>query len=379
MKILHLIYTRGISGAEKYLLDLLPGLKEYGIECELMLVSPGKFSQQLESYCRSMEALGVKTIRLSAFRTGFISAAWKINRYLRKNDIRYMHSHLFNTDLLVALVKQFFHKRIFIISSKHGYSEKVLKRYTGDKAKISHDLYYFITRYTLGRIDENLSISNGISNLYYNLKLSKTHYPVIPHGINISSNTGMDDKELYRKGPQQLIIVGRLEEFKGHRYLIDALPEVIKLFPGLQLLILGEGSQKTVLKQQAEDLRVSENVMFLGFKDDPYSFIASSDIIILPSLFEPFGLVYIESFALRVPVIAFDTPAGNEIIVHNETGILVPRGDSNAIARNIIFLLQNEGERTRLSENAYRRYLDFYNTARMIKDTAAYYRKLPLR
>ena len=95
MKVLHIIYTKGISGAEKYLKDLLPGLKKEGIDGELMLVSPGLFSNQLMSYCEEMEKLGIKTTCLSAGRPGFLRAAWKISGYLKKNGIDSIHSTLF--------------------------------------------------------------------------------------------------------------------------------------------------------------------------------------------------------------------------------------------------------------------------------------------
>lgn len=374
MKVLHIIYTKGISGAEKYLKDLLPGLKKEGIGCELMLVSPGQISKQLREYCAEMEKLGIRTTCLSAGRTGFIRAAWKISRYLKNNSIRIVHSHLFNADLIAALVKQFFYKKLFIFSTKHGYSEKVLNEYTEATRQTPHDLYYRITRYALGRIDRNISISNGISELYMNLGFTKDRYPVISHGINIHPLPQKNADEPYRQSPNQLIIVGRLEAFKGHHYLLEALPEITRQVPDLKLLVLGEGSKADELKQLVNRLQMQEHVSFLGFCADPYSYMTNSDVIIMPSSFEPFGLVFIESFALRVPVVAFDAPAGNEILSHNETGILVPRNDHVKLAENIIGLLRQPGERERLSANAYLRFIEFYNTARMCRDTAAFYR-----
>ena len=173
--------------------------------------------------------------------------------------------------------------------------------------------------------------------------------------------------------------MGRLEEFKGHYYLLKALPEVIEQFPDLVLLVLGEGSQKIYLQQQVKELKLEDHVIFMGFREDPYSFMTNSDIIVLPSLFEPFGLVFIESFALRVPLIAFDAPAGNEIIKNDETGILVPRNDSGILSEKIIYLLQYPQKREKLAANAFNRYRDFYNAFRMCKDTAAFYKQLPFQ
>ncbi len=114
----------------------------------------------------------------------------------------------------------------------------------------------------------------------------------------------------------------------------------------------------------------------MGFRQDPYKYILQSDILVQPSMFESFGLVYIEAFALKIPVVAFDAPAANEIITDNETGILTPKFNSEILAQKLIFLLKNPEERKRISENAYQRFLDHYTADRMINETAAWY-KLP--
>jgi glycosyltransferase involved in cell wall biosynthesis len=77
-----------------------------------------------------------------------------------------------------------------------------------------------------------------------------------------------------------------------------------------------------------------------------------------------------------VPVVAFDAPASNEIIAHNETGLLAPLFDSSQLAEKIIYLLQNPSEGKRLASNGYERYTAYFNTTRMIKETAAWYRTI---
>jgi len=376
LKILHLIYTHGISGAEKYLKHLLPGLKSYGIDCDLVVVCPKKASGALTRYCNELNGLGVKTTLLQTTRAEILFTAKKVSRYLKEHNIKILHAHLLNSDLIAALVKSFFYPGLYLISSKHGYQEKVLQQYEAGMQLRPNDLYYHITKYTLRKIDQNLAVSNGIAELFVNMGLAKTKYPFIHHGIAVEAF----DKEAYRyeckKANPQLIIVGRIELFKGHRYLLEALPLVIEAFQGTKLLVLGEGSEKDNCIQQAAALGVTGHVEFLGFKPHPYSYISHSDIIILPSLFEPFGLVYIEAFALKTAVVAFNTPAANEIIENEETGLLVEKGNSKALAEKIIYLLRNPEERNRIAEKAHAKYLSHFTTAVMIEKTAAWYRAL---
>ncbi len=376
MKILHLIYTHSISGAEKYLKHLLPGLKEYGIVCDLIVVCPKSKIENFLSYRDSLNELGIKTIIIESGRFSIIFTAKKISNYLKANSISILHAHLLNSDLIAVLTKTLFFRKLFIISTKHGYQEKVLQQYEPGKCyKPPNDLYYYITKYTLRKIDKNITVSKAIANLYYNIKLTQTHFPFIHHGIKVETF----DKEKYfhecRKGHPQLIIVGRIELFKGHHFLLEALPLVIKEFPKTKLLVLGEGSEKSNCILKVNQLGLESNVEFIGFKSHPYSYISHSDVIILPSLFEPFGLVYIEAFALKTPVVAFNTPAGNEIMINNETALLVEKADTKALAEKIIFLLKNTAARNAIAEKAFTVYNTHFTTEVMVKNTAEWYNK----
>ena len=191
----------------------------------------------------------------------------------------------------------------------------------------------------------------------------------VQHGVNIQPS---GQERVHLQGDPKIIIVGRLSEMKGHTYLLRALPEIIQKFPGLKLYVLGIGPLKDELIKEAIALNVLDHTCFVGFAD-PSLYIPQCQLMILPSLFEPFGLVYIESFALKIPVVAFDVEAGNQIIEDNETGILVTNKNSRELAEKIIYLLQSPAERKRIIENAYKRYVTYYNVERMAKETAEWY------
>lgn len=375
MKVLHIIYTLGISGAEKYLKHLLPGLKQHGIEVHLITVCTKETHHLLTEFTADLNSQGVPASLIDSSKMKFIFAASEISKYCKKNNIGAIHSHLSNSDLIAVLVKKLFNKKMFLISTKHGYDERVLEVYEPGKTVAPRNFYYRVTKYLQDNIDKNIAVSKGISDLYYDFGLAAERFPVIHHGISIPEFKPEDYAAACRKAAVQLIIVGRIEQFKGHQYLIEAMAEVVKVFPDCKLLILGEGSAKAKIQEKVDRFRILANVDFLGFQPHPYSYISNSDVIILPSLFEPFGLVYIEAFALGVPVLAFDTPAGNEIIENNVTGIMVPKGSSAQLAEKMIILLQLKEERARLSQNAYNTYLEKFTTATMIENTARWYKE----
>ncbi len=373
---MHLIYSEQVAGAEKYLLNLLPGLKDSGIDCRLICVTPPADQIKFIGFCDALNQKGVEAILIKGSKPGFLRVARFIHRYLRDNNIGYLHAHLFKSDLLAVMVKKFFNRKLFLISTKHGYQEKYLSKYPANNGKIDHDIYYFLSRYICRNTDQQVTISKAMSDLYYDLKLTRERMHYIYHGVSISPLGSKYDNEQPVNEEYHLVVVGRIEFIKGHQYLFKAMPAVMEKFPGIKLRIIGNGTQKESLLEQASVLGIDKNIEFLGFQEDPGPVMSSSDIIVLPSLFEPFGLVYLEALALRVPIVAFDVPACNEIVSNNETGLLVPVYDSAALAQKIIYLLENPAEKIRLAENGYLKYTSYYSTARMIKDTLAWYRSI---
>ncbi|GAH75207.1 unnamed protein product [marine sediment metagenome] len=132
-----------------------------------------------------------------------------------------------------------------------------------------------------------------------------------------------------------------------------------KTFP-CRLVILGEGDEEQALNKLAADLDISNDVAFLGFQNNPFSFIAHSNIFALSSHWEGFGNVIIEAMACSVPVISTNCPYGpNEIITDGVNGLLVPVGDTHAMAEAIAKLLKDEPLRERLAEEGKKRAEDF--------------------
>lgn len=372
MKIIHLIYTNGIAGAEKYLHHLLPGLHNKGIECHLVLLCSAPARKKLEVFCEELKSAGVPVKMIVSRKTGFLLAALKVVKYAGKHRIRYIHSHLLNSDIIATLAG-YISPKLRIISTKHGYSEKILKqvpfvnRIRDLKETTSRDLYYHVTKWVVKRAYRNYAVSRAISVMYQELGLCRYSMPHIHHGLNVPA------VQAERKN-NSIVIVGRLEEFKGHRYLFEALSEVVKFFPDLRLTVIGEGSERSSLKELASLLGIEKNVEFLGFTPDPYSHVAAATVVAIPSLFEPFGLVYLEAMALKSPIIAFDTAAGNEIL-DQETALLAMPANSASLAGCLLKLLREPGLRDILAGKAYRKYMDQFTTEKMVENTYEFYSK----
>jgi len=138
-------------------------------------------------------------------------------------------------------------------------------------------------------------------------------------------------------------IVGRIREEKGVDTLVKAMPKVIKAIPNVQLLIIGDGPDRTALEQLSEKLGIQDHLYWIGAKspDAVLPYYAIMDIAVVPSRFEGFGLSAAEAMAAGVPVIASDVDGLKEVVRNEKTGFHFPVGQNDLLASKLIHLLKN--------------------------------------
>jgi glycosyltransferase involved in cell wall biosynthesis len=128
---------------------------------------------------------------------------------------------------------------------------------------------------------------------------------------------------------------------KGHEIILRALPEVIQHVSDVRYVIAGEGPEVNNLKRLVAELKLQDHVYFAGMVSPISALLKVSTLAILPSLMEPLGMFQIESQYLEVPTIASNIDGIPETLIHKETGLLVPAGDVDAWAQNMIWALSN--------------------------------------
>jgi glycosyltransferase involved in cell wall biosynthesis len=161
-------------------------------------------------------------------------------------------------------------------------------------------------------------------------------------------------------------VVGRLSHEKGHRFLIAAMPAILAEEPRTQLLIVGAGPLEAALRAQVEALDLSEHVRFLGHVQDVVSAFAWIDVLVVPSLSESFSLVTIEGMMMGLPVVGATAGGLPEVIIEGQTGLLVPPGDSAALARACQYLLSNPDVGWQMGERGRRRVLEVFHPSQFI-------------
>ncbi|GAF87149.1 unnamed protein product, partial [marine sediment metagenome] len=138
-----------------------------------------------------------------------------------------------------------------------------------------------------------------------------------------------------------IVSVGRLFKPKGLPNLLDAL-KIVNKKKTVYLIIIGKGEEEKRLKVMAKKIGINDRVDFIGFKHNPFKYIANADLFVLSSLWEGCPNTLLEAMACRTPVVSTDAPYGPaEIIEDSVNGYLVPVADSSRLAEKILYVLDN--------------------------------------
>jgi glycogen synthase len=219
-----------------------------------------------------------------------------------------------------------------------------------------------------------------ISHVKYAFGLPTDKLVMVPNGVNthIYENVNVDYKSFRSKFalPEEKIVlfVGRLVYEKGIHVLINAVPKILSKVDA-KFIIVGSGYMKEQLLNIVRSMGLEHKVLFEGFTDDStlLQLQKCADVSVVPSLFEPFGIVALEAMAAQSPVVASDTGGLSEIIEHDVTGVKVYPNNPDSLAWGITKVLLDENYAKTLRENAYKRVKEKYDWEKIAHQTKRIY------
>lgn len=367
-RVAHVIKAVGIAGAERHLLILLAGLRARGWDARLFLLhEPHK---PLDDFAALLDERGIPLRRVVIHRhvdPGLIS---RLSAALREFQPQIAHTHLLHADLYGALAA----KRAGvprIVSSRHN--DDAFRRRLPVRA---------VNRALWRVTDAGIGISEAITQFCITVegappgKMRTIHYglelPVPP--LDRSAEERRLRAELSLPRESVLVgTVGRLIAQKGIVYALRAFAALKDRYPLAHLVIVGDGVLRRALETEAAQLGLNGRAHFLGWRTDVPQIMAGLDVLLMPSLWEGFGLVLLEAMARRVPIIGSAVSAIPEIVADGETGLLVPPQNVDALAEALDRLLQDAALRRHMGLLGEERLERLFNAERMVAETIAVY------
>lgn len=372
MRVVHIIKTQGIAGAERHLIDLLPGLQKRGVDVRLIVLdididNPNPFAD-------AVSAAGIHVKRLE-LRGRFLdtSMSTRIAERLTAFEADIVHNHLIHAEFYGG-----------IAARSAGIKRIVTTRHNDDPHRYSLPVYLTV-RYLWSRTQTGIAVSESVARFMREVEhVNLDKIRVIHHGLKLPapevnhSQARRHLRALINADPDARIMgmACRLLELKGIQDAIEAFALLAGSFADARLVVAGDGPYRPQLEALIARLKLEKRVHLLGWWADVPSFMAALDVLLSPSHREGFGVTLLEAMAQAIPIIGSTAGAIPEIVVHEETGLLVPARDPDALADAMRVLLSDKPLRAHMGLMGQDRLEQVFDAERMIDETAQVYRAL---
>jgi glycosyltransferase involved in cell wall biosynthesis len=354
MKIVVVIPTLGYGGAERLLVTLLPKLKAQGYEIKVCLLD--------KDYCYEgeLDSFGIEVVNLNlTHRWSVFEAMMKLSKEVKgfKADILWGHLYF---GILYSRLVSLFYSDIKVISHLH---------YKISTDSVKKGLWYSFRNWIFDKSQKldfsTVAVSKSTQKDYedfFNWRDIEVIYNVIDtKAIDKALKSRVESSYLY-DFEDIVLIVGRLHESKGHRYLIDAIYR-LKMEYALtpRVIVAGDGYLKEELLRKIRDLGVKEQFIFTGNLEQKelFSIMSLVDIVVVPSLFEAFGIVALEAMYLQRATITTKIDGLKEIMIDREDTIQVEPKSVDELKEALALLLRDKTLAKRLGENAKLKALEY--------------------
>ncbi len=367
IRILECIRQGQIGGGESHLLSLAENLDKNIFEPVVLSFTNGPMINKLR-------ALGISTHIIHTEKPFDITKWGKVKQLMIDERIDLVHAHgtRANSNVFWAAKKL----KLPLIYTIHGWS------FHNDQNSLVKKIRIMSEKWLTENSDINISVSesnkqtgrnfisgfksvvvnNGIDRAKFN---SEGFYENIRTEFKISKNTIL------------LIFIARFTSHKQPLSLIKAFALALKQLPNLKLLMVGDGDEKAKALQIVKELGIEDSIIFQTFRQDVPDILASSDIFILPSLWEGLPIGLLEAMSMGKAIIATNVDGTCEIIEDQYNGILLELNNlNNDLAKAIVLLATNSVLRENLKKNAIETVKNRFNSITMTKEIETIYCKL---
>lgn len=361
MKILHIITSLNIGGAEKLMVDLLPRLKGRGVEVELLL-----FVGNRTMFYDQLEREGVKITSFASKGSVYNPLhIIRLYRYLKKNRFDVIHTHNTAPQLFAAIVAML--SSLTLVTTEHSASNH----------RRNWKWYRSIDQWMYGKYSKVICISDSTeSNIreYLGCDNAEKKFLTIYNGVDVNKFANAQPRTDYHTDKKVVTMVAGFRYEKDQDTLIRAMQYLPR--EEYELWLVGDGERRDELENLVATFGLNEQVKFWGIRGDVPSLLKSSDVVVMSSHWEGLSLSNIEGMSVGKPFIASDVDGLHEMT--QGAGLLFTHGDDKQLAELIQNLLNDSEYYNQIAEQCKERALQ-YDISRMVEGYLEVYGELVSR
>jgi glycosyltransferase involved in cell wall biosynthesis len=336
-RLLFLINDLARAGAETQLVELALALDPRAYEIEIVLL------KHRNDFAHRLAEAGIPVIPLRRRGWWDVLVLYRLFRHLRRRPPDLLHSYLSLANSLGAVAGRLAGVPCLILSQRCSY-EAVMSPFWRRVTRLAHRLADCLMVNSRAAFDEERAAGQPPDRIAY-----------IPNGVRAEAPRPARPETLGLPPGPLVLSLGQLEAVKGHRFLLDAWPDVRRAHPRAGLALAGDGRCRRQLEARARALDLGDSVVFLGFRSPAAPLLAACDLLVQPSITEGMPNAVLEAMASGKAVVASRVGGIPELVGPDEAGLLVPPGDCRALAEAIVRLLDDPERRARLGAAGRRR------------------------
>lgn len=368
LRVLQFITPAGFYGAERWVLALANNINRDRVTCDLAVTreSPDQDLSVAEYYPRRDD----QQVHYLDMRGRFdIRVVARLCEVIRSRKIDVIHTHGYKSDILGFLAAK--RAGITCVSTPHGFSGSVGFKLATFIRIGTHMLRYF---------DQVVPLSEELMDDMKRFKVPEAKTVFVRNGVDLTeidaALASLPRDKSDNTDSRIVGFIGQMIPRKGIPDLLEAFDQLHQQLPDVRLQLLGDGSQRQALEQQAAVQGSVKAIEFLGFRSDRLALLSEFSLFVMTSSLEGIPRCMMEAMAVGIPVVAYDIPGVDQLVEHGKTGLLAPHGDKAALAAFCKQVLNDPGLAQMLSHNARKLVNDRYSAARMADEYEGLFRKL---
>ena len=359
---LHIDTARTWRGGQNQVLLTVLGLRALGHRAMLVAHPNGELLQRARE--------GLDLVPLAPRMEMDLNAAWRLSRVIRQLKPDVLHAHDPHGVAMAALALS--------MSTELAKPPLVASRRVD-----FHLRGTALSRWKYRQVDCFVCASEAIRRMLLADGVPDLRAVVIHEGVDLAHIDAAPVARLHEELflPHHAPVVGNvaaLVPHKGQRHLIDAAVRVLPQVPDARFVIAGEGELRPALEHQIREHHLEKHVLLAGFRPDVLSLHKAFDIFVMSSVTEGLGTSLIDAMACGKPIVATSAGGIPEVVVHDDTGIIVPPRDAGAMAKAITRLLKDDALRRRMGVAGRTRARGHFSAERMVQETLRVYQRVAM-
>ena len=364
MRILHVISSGGMYGAESVILNLIRTLEQQGHTGILGIFSNSKNPNlQLHDFALSQ---GIESHLIPCQGQIDFTVPSSIGALASEKGADVVHAHGYKADVYSYLALR--SSRRALVSTCHNWLDD------GHLVRI----YGMLDRYVLRHFGAVIAVSEEVRNTLADSGVSPGKIHLIKNGIDLEPFEAAAASLRDRSEPSGLLVgwIGRLSPEKGPDLFVRMAHAVHKHFPTTRFLLVGDGPDRSQLESLIGELQASSYVHLVGRRTDMAAVYASFDVLVSSSRREGLPMAILEGMASSLPWVATSVGDVPAVVIDGQSGLVVPPEDADSLARAVTELLSDGKRRSAMGANAKRRVEDEFSAHRMTRDYLSVYNEV---